>query len=477
MQQILLKGYAIPGDDHYDIGEDIEGLSYASTGIVSGEGNANNESVNDFTSWSGLATQTDGGAGNRWISHYSGTAWTSGGIAVASGHFNTSDPLAARYVAFYYSTDTTNGTDGNWTVITPKNMVVAHCKKHSSASGYTGSRTSTIDSNHVRLSGNTIKEGHDTWNGSSNAYIYNRGNNATGSTDCGNIFDVITWAAIPNVKGIRMDVRSKWDNGHYSNEKPHIADIRHFKAPDNGVRTTPGTEMEDDANCMCYCDPKNVSGSSLPDSSGEGYNFSLTGGGSSGTWTYNSGVGGHLTSSGATLRNGVAAIGRNSKDSFSYGGWFKLEGNGGGLIWHGSTGTSMHCFTRNNIGVNNGFNIGCDIEGADKWIAPHVEDVRADEYVSSGGFSVGTTWHFYVCRRHATGLIETSFDAKPFELQFHTRNTSLNSSTSAPFGIGCDPYNDNNSSHSYGPFWFYSGLVPLWRVKMEWDRLKSRFNR
>lgn len=477
VNQIFLKGYAIPGDPYYDIGEDIESLSYAGTGVNYGEGHANNESVNDWISWSGLSGQSDGGAGNRWITHYSGTAWTSGGIAIASGHPNTADPLAARDVGFYYSTDTTNGTDGNWTIITPKNMVVAHCKKHSSASGYVGNRTSTIDSNHVKLSGNPIKEGYDTWNGSNNAYIYNRGNNDQGQQDRGNIFDVITWDPIPNVKGIRMDVRSKWDNGHYSNEKPHVADIRHFKAPVDGITTTPGTEMESDSNCMCYCDPKNVSGSTLPDSSGEGYNFSLTGGGSSGTWTYNSGVGGHLTSSGATLRNGTAAIGRNSKDSFSYGCWVKMTNGSGGVIWHGDTATSMHCFVRNNIGISNGFNIGCDMEGADDWQSPHVEDVSIDYYCSNYGFTIGTTWHFFCLRRHGTGLIETSMDGKPFELQFHTRNTSLNSSTSAPFGIGGDPYNDNASGHSYGPFWFYTGLVPLWRVKMEWDRHRTRFNR
>ena len=93
IQQMFLVGGPLPGDAHYDIGEDVEGLSYASTGIVSGEGNANNESVNDFTSWSGMSGQTDGGAGNRWISHYSGTAWNSGGIAIASGHNNTSEIL------------------------------------------------------------------------------------------------------------------------------------------------------------------------------------------------------------------------------------------------------------------------------------------------------------------------------------------------------------------------------------------------
>ena len=223
------------GDPHYDIGEDIESLSYAGNGVNTAVGNANNESVNDWISWSGMTGQADGGQFNRWVSHYSSTAWTSGGIAIASGHANTSDPLAARDVGFYYSTDTTNGTNGSWNIITPKNMVVAHCKKHYSASGYVGNRTSTIDSNHVKLSGNTIKEGWEGWQSRSNAYIYNRGNMNNGEQDSGNIFDVITWDPIPNVKGIRTDIRSKWDNGHYSGEKPHVADIRHFKAPVDGI--------------------------------------------------------------------------------------------------------------------------------------------------------------------------------------------------------------------------------------------------
>ena len=201
---------AAAGDPHEDIGEHVTSLSYACNGHNTGCGAAHNDSVNDWISWSGMTGQNDGGAGNRWVTHYnSGTAWTSGGIAIASGHANTHDPLAARDVGFYYSTDTTNGTDGNWNIITPTGMYVAQCKKHSAASSYTGNRTSTIDSNHVRLSGNTIKEGYDHWQGRSNAYLYNRGNNATGNTDVGNIFDVITWAPISGVKGIRTDVRTK----------------------------------------------------------------------------------------------------------------------------------------------------------------------------------------------------------------------------------------------------------------------------
>ena len=476
VNQILLKSYAIPGDDHYDIGEDIEGLSYASTGIASGEGNANNESVNDWISWSGMTGQADGGQFNRWVSHYSSTAWTSGGIAIASGHANTSDPLAARDVGFYYSTDTTNGTNGSWNIITPKNMVVAHCKKHSAASGYVGNRTSTIDSNHVKLSGNTIKEGWEGWQSRNNAYIYNRGNMNNGEQDSGNIFDVITWDPIPNVKGIRLDVRTKWDNGHYSGEKPHVAEIRHFKAPVDGINETPDTEMESDSNCMCYCDPKNVSGNNLPDSSGSNYAYTLSGGGTVGTWTYNSGNGGILTSSSGALRNGNA-VGRNSKNSFSFGVWVRINNADGGIIWHGEQAARQHCCIRNNIGQSNAFNIGCDIEGGDYWDQPHVEDVRADYYVENLGHTVGTTWHFFALRSHGTGLIETTFDGKPFELQKHTRNTNMNSSMSSPFGIGGDVYNDNYSSHSYGPFWFYSGLVPYYRIRMEWNRLKTRFGR
>ena len=479
IQQMLLRGYGSLGDPHEDLGEQVQNLSYACNGANTGCGAAHNDSVNDWVSWSGMSGQSDGGQFNRWVTHYnSGTAWTSGGIAIASGHANTADPLGARDVGFYYSTDTTNGTDGNWNVITPTGMYVAQCKKHSSASGYVGNRTSTIDSNHVKLSGNTIKEGYDAWQGRNNAYIYNRGNMNNGATDSGNIFDVITWAPIANVKGIRTDVRSKWDNGHYSGEKPHVAEIHHFKAPVDGINETPGVEIEDDPNCTCYVDPKNYSGGApnLPDSSGEGYNFNTGSGGSSGTWTYNSGNGGHMTSSGSTLRNG-SNINRRSKNGFSYGLWIRLANNEGGVIWHGTTGARQHCFIRNNIGPANGFNIGMDIEGGDYWDAPHVEDVRIDHYVSNYGHTVGTTWHFFCLRVHGSGLVETSMDGKPFELQKHTRNGNMNSSLSAPFGIGGDPHNDNASGHSYGPFWFYTGIVPLWRVKQEWNRLKTRFGR
>ena len=78
-------------------------------------------------------------------------------------------------------------------------------------------------------------------------------------------------------------------------------------------------------------------------------------------------------------------------------------------------------------------------------------------------------------RAHGSGLCETSIDGKPFEHQFVAAAPS--SSTSAGFGIGGDPHNDNASSHDYGPFWFYGGLVPYWRVMQEWDRHKTRFGR
>ena len=466
-----------PAPTYYDIGNEIGGWSYSGAGIVHGSGHQNNHSVNDHTSWSGMSGQSDGGQFNRYGVLYSGTAKTVSGASVASGHPNTNDSLAARDVGFYYSTDTTNGNDGTWTIIEPKNMVVAHCKKHSASATYMGNRTSTIDSNHVRLSGNLVKEGFDPWQSRNMSKIYNRGNGAEGQTDCGNIFDVITWEPIENVKGIRMDIRSKWDNGHYSNEKPHVADWKIFQGNVNG-NSSPDTsvEMEDDPRCMCYVETANVSGTTVPDSSGEGYSFTTNSGGSSGTWSTDASNGGILTSSGATLRTSNN-VNRNSSDSFSYGGWFRLENNGGGLIWHGTTGSNAHYFIRNNIGVQNGFNIGWDIDGNDSWLAPHVEDVRIDYYVSNYGHTVGTTWHFFVLRGHGSGLCETSIDGKPFEHQFVAGGATPSSSTSAGFGIGGDPYNDNASSHAYGPFWFYGGLVPYWRVMQEWDRHKTRFGR
>ena len=469
-------GSTVLGDPYYSVGETVEGLSYACEADSHGCGNLNNASVNDYTSWSHITDGTTVSEFSRYTSHYKSSTWTSGGIAIASGHQNTTDPLPAKDVAFYYSTDTTDGDNGTWSIITPTNMVVAHCKKHSNASSYVGNRTSTISTNHVKLSGNPIKEGFDFWQSRNFAYVYNRGNNAQTSTDAGNIFDVITWAPISNVKGIRFDVRTKWYNGAYGNEKPHVTDIFHFSAPTQGINAKPDIDFEDDPQCLCYCDPKNISGNSLPDSSGQGYNFSLNSGGTSGTWTYNAGNGGHMTSSSGTFRNGNN-VARSASDSFSYGGWFKINANDGGLIWYGSTTARKHCFIRNNIGVQNGFNIGYDLDGSDAWQSPHVEDVRIDHYVSNYGHTVGTTWHFFALRAHAgSGLVETSIDGKPFELQYRTNNPIASSETH-PFGLGGDPHNDNSSSHTYGPFWFYDGLVPYWRIYQEWLRLKTRFGR
>jgi len=65
---------------------------------------------------------------------------------------------------------------------------------------------------------------------------------------------------------------------------------------------------------------------------------------------------------------------------------------------------------------------------------------------------------------------------RPFDLQY-TTDRARASSLTLPFGVGGDPYNDNDSSHDFGPFFFYTDIIPYGKVQREWGRYKGRFGR
>ena len=110
----------------YDYGNVITGLSKAGAGAVASVANVNIDN-STHASWSVLAsTDTDAGVPfsgsefGRYITWYKSSSFEFGGIALTSGHNNTSDPLPAKDVAIYTSTDTTDGQNGTWTIQTPK---------------------------------------------------------------------------------------------------------------------------------------------------------------------------------------------------------------------------------------------------------------------------------------------------------------------------------------------------------------------
>ena len=146
------------------------------------------------------------------------------------------------------------------------------------------------------------------------------------------------------------------------------------------------------------------------------------------------------------MRNG-GFVGRGGSNSFSMGCWIKINGGAsnasGGAIWYGSTTTSQHVFVRNSISTAGCMAIGSDISGNDTWVDQYTKDQRLDAYVSTVGVS---NWFFFCLRYHSDGLVETSWDGRPFDLQHHV-NVGRGSSLTLPFGVGGDPYNDNDSSH------------------------------
>ena len=459
-----LSGGGVSATDIYDYGDIITGLSKSGAGTQASAANVN-QYIDSHASWNSI---TDGQTGNefaRYITWYKSTSFDFGGIAVASGHGNGDDPLGVKDVAIYTSTDTTNGDNGTWTIQTPKWIRKSYSPKYTAATNYLASRTSSISSNHWILGANLLQDGVSA-SGGDLSLVYNKYGGAPQHDRI--YFDTVS------VKGVRLDVRSKWYNGYYNNEKPHMTSGYIF-APNN--YTHAATELESDSKTTCYIDPGLTSDNiNFTDQSGNGYNFATNNASNNGTVTYNSGNGGHIRTSAGSVRNG-ANVGRGGSDSFSYGCWVKINGgssNGdGGVIWYGNTASNQHVFVRNNINVTGTMSIGADLDGADVWTSQFTKDERVNGYITSVGVN---NWFFLVLRYHKDGLIETSWDGRPFDLQLNTV-VARASSLTYPFGVGGDPYNDNNSSHHFGPFFFYTGIIPYGRVIREWDRYKTRFSR
>ena len=467
------KGLATPGSGggssgftYRDFGDVITGLSKASNGAVASVANLNQDN-GDWASWTSLSGSGVGQEFNRHVSWYSGSSFEFGGIALTGGHGNASDPMGAEDVAIYTSTDTTDGANGTWTIQTPKWIRKSYGPKHGSSTTYLTNRTSSISSNHWKLGCNFQEDGGDKTGSASNAgLVYNKYGGAPMHERI--YFDSQT------VKGVRLDIRSRWDNGTYGNEKPHLT-TGYLFTPNNYAHES--TELESDPKTTCYIDPGLTSdNTNFTDQSGNSYNFATNHGSNRGTVAYNSGDGGHIQISGGSLRNG-ANVNRGGSGSFSMGCWIKINGGAsnasGGAIWYGGTPTDQHVFVRNSISTTGCMAIGADIQSNDEWVNQFTKDQRLDAYISTVGVN---NWFLFCLRYHADGLIETSWDARPFDLQFTTDRARASSMT-APFGVGGDPYNDNDSSHDFGPFFFYTGIIPYGRVVREWDRYKDRFGR
>jgi large repetitive protein len=468
---------------YYDVTSEISGLSVAYVdGVATGSGN--NNSVNDQDSWQ---TDTGGGGssmsvnnttsglngitpvGRRMVTYYKSSAFSCGGITIFSGHSNTSDPLPAKDVKFYYSADTTDGSNGTWTKITPLSMDLANGSKHSSATNYVGSRTSAIDADHVVLTGNLQQNGG--YHAGSSGYVY-------GGTRS-NLADRVYWDPV-TAKGIRIEVRTRWGNGFYTNEKPHIAEV---DLHGGNHTVTISTQLEDDANTKCYIDMasgRSYNGTAtLTDLSGENYNYNTSTGVPSGSVAYASSNGGVLNMSAASLRN-ASGVRASATTAFSIGCWVKFTGSSSnnGMIFVGSSSdVKSRFFIREKFGdTTYDATVGHCSGSDDYWYyTPYNTYAKSGSYIQSLS-NYTTKYHFFVWRLDSNGKCDTSINGGKFQPAFWNANgQALQSGTTMAFGVGGDYYNDNYSSCSYGGWWFYDGMVPYGKVVKEWDRYKTRF--
>ena len=207
-----------PADTTINLGSEIgSGWSGADNGVVAQTATSlvDNDWTNTTVSWSnrGGDTNPNSGAGDvgefgSWCTLYKASTFSVGAVRFWSGHGNTNDPLGVKDMAIYTSTDTTNGTNGTWTIVTP----LAFDPSTDSGSDFRnrGQRTSSLSSNHFILSN-----------------FVNAGNASVSYSD------TVAFAQLTGIKGIRFDIRTNWENGFYGNEKPHMQELQIFD--DGGV--------------------------------------------------------------------------------------------------------------------------------------------------------------------------------------------------------------------------------------------------
>ena len=204
-------------DTTINLGSEIgSGWSGANNGVVNGTStDLVDDNWSNNVAWSQRGGDTivgnatgDVGEFGSWSTLYKGSTFNLGAVRFWSGHPNGNDPLGVKDMAIYTSTDTTNGSNGNWTIVTP--LAFDPSTDTSSNMKNRGQRTSSISSNHFILSN-----------------FYNNNNSSVSYAD------TVAFAQLTGIKGIRFDIRTNWENGYYGNEKPHMQELQIFD--DGGV--------------------------------------------------------------------------------------------------------------------------------------------------------------------------------------------------------------------------------------------------
>jgi hypothetical protein len=464
-------------------------------GVVAAVSGAWNNNISNHASWDGdtgnnTTASSIAGISSEFARHitmYRGSDVKVSGAAVWSGHTNTNDPLPVKDVAFYYSTDTTNGTDGTWTRITPKAFFAASATKASAATNYVGQRLSQVSSDHVVLSGNVLQDG--TRVGSTSGYSYNY---------YGDQHDTIVWDEV-TCRGLRIDVRTKWGNGYYSNEKPHMAMVKLLKGTNNNnvYRTRVYTKIdniEDLTDTQFYIDPATTAnggswdGTTLQDLSANNFDFTPSVNYANYAPTISSTAGGTMEfSNGAgSLRKTATWSTSDSPDAdskhsaFTIGCWVKFSGNNSnqGVMFYGTAepnSNRRHYFRTAFNSSAYHLTCGDSMNETDYWmdvIAPDGASNSSQTYISNNS----TKWHLFLSACDDQGNRLVSWNGGRWMTNWYNgKGYALNSGSNYPVGFGGDPHNDNYATHSFGPMFYYKNVLPYEYILKEWNRNKTRF--
>ena len=131
----------------------------------------------------------------------------------------------------------------------------------------------------------------------------------------------------------------------------------------------------------------------------------------------------------------------------------------GGLIYYGDTGTDNHFFVRLDFNAATKIYIGEDTGSSDVW--------------TDSGFTYNQNkFGFFAVSIDTNGTMMAHLDNVTNQIR---ANGTVPTPTSAVFGIGGDPYNDNASNHTYASFFFYKGVATKAQINKEIEYLQSKW--
>lgn len=130
-----------------------------------------------------------------------------------------------------------------------------------------------------------------------------------------------------------------------------------------------------------------------------------------------------------------------------------------GLIYYGDTGNDNHFFARLDFGAASTIYVGEDTGGSDTW--------------TNTNFTYNQNrFGFFAVSIDTNGTMMAHLDGVTNQMR---ANGTVPTPTSAVFGIGGDPYNDNASNQTYASFFFYKGVATKNQINKEIEYLQSKW--